>query len=1181
MPSSRKRPQRRRGVVLSQHGWQRLQAAQQASEQAQNGSNPYTVEQLTELTGLSANTLGRVRSRHTPIDRQTLAAYFETFGLTLTPTDYAPPVSASDAPALAIPQAPPIQTPPAQQDWGEALDVSVFHGRSEELTTLEQWIGQDRCRLVGILGMGGIGKTALSVKLAEQIQTQFEFVIWRSLRNAPPLESLLSELVPFLSAQQETEADIRHFLKCLQNARCLVVLDNAETILQAKSQAGRYRSGYENYGDLLRAIAESRHQSCVILTSREKPAELAMFEGVELAVRSLSLSGSLEASKALIQHQGLNGTAIEQQQLCARYGCSPLALKIVASSIRDLFNGSIAQFLAEDTLVFNGVRRLLDQQFERLSELECSIMYWLAINREWTSIAELAADIIPKVSASQLLESLEALSWRSFIETQAGRYTQQPVVMEYVSDRLIQIAIDELTTQSLHLLHSHGLMKAQAIDYLRTSQLQLILHPVVDQLLADYGSAQKIVQLITTLLAALRQDHHHSGYAAGNLLNILCYLNVDLTGFDFSNLAVWQAYLAETSLPQVNFAHADLSNSVFAYSFAPVWGVAFNPEGEILATGNWDGQVYLWNVTTGQQLQILSGHQDKVWSVAFRPQGHLLASSSDDHTIKLWDSQSGDCIRTLIGHTGCVRSLAFAPDGDSLFSGGADQTIRQWDVDTGKCLRVLSGHDACIWSVVLSGDGRLLASGAEDLTIRLWSTTTGKCLQTLEGHTGWVGIVAFHPDENLLASSGFDQQIRLWDIETGQCVRTLTGHTAGVYGLAFVAGQPLLASSSHDTTIRLWNWQTGHCQKTLLGHTSTVSSLTVHAQKRLLASGSSDQTARLWSLDQGACLQTFQGRINWVAAVKFSPDGTKVISGSEDRTVRIWSVATGKSIPLKSHRDVVYSIDISPDGRVTASGSYDHTIKLWDVYSNQVVKTLEGHKAQVTTVTFSPDGKWLASGGDEPDVLLWNVQTAQVIKRLPTDFFVHSVAFSPDGTQLAIGEFNTVFNLWDLEAAHRCQTFHGHSDWVWAVAIAPEGNLIASGSHDQTVRLWDMQTGTCCHVLEGHSSWIMDLAFSPDGLILASASSDSTIKLWEVKTGTCLLTLTGHRSWITSVAFSPQADILVSGSADETIRLWDVATGLCLKTWELERFYEGMSIAGVTGLTEAQRRTLMALGAVE
>ncbi|MGK7948397.1 MAG: NB-ARC domain-containing protein, partial [Xenococcaceae cyanobacterium] len=244
MANLHQRLQRKRGVTLSPIGWQRLQSAQETSERKANHRKPYTLEDLNEITGLSPHTLTKIRRRKAPVDKRSLEDYFSAFNLTLTLSDYIKPTSAT--------QIPQEKVTPLQQDWGEAIDVSIFYGRTKELATLEKWIEIDRCRLVAVLGMGGIGKTALAVKIAQQLQEQFEYVIWRSLRNAPPLENLLGELIPFLSAGQETQTKIKVLLQCLRSSRSLIILDNVETILQPGECAGQYRTGYENYGQLFK-----------------------------------------------------------------------------------------------------------------------------------------------------------------------------------------------------------------------------------------------------------------------------------------------------------------------------------------------------------------------------------------------------------------------------------------------------------------------------------------------------------------------------------------------------------------------------------------------------------------------------------------------------------------------------------------------------------------------------------------------------------------------------------------------------------------------------------------------------------------------------------------------------------------------------------------------------------------
>jgi WD40 repeat protein len=1034
-------------------------------------------------------------------------------------------------------------------DWGDAAHVRQFYGRDRELSELEQSIVDDQCRLVAVLGIGGIGKTTLVAKLAERIQDKFEYVFWRSLQNAPPLESILKNCLQFLSNPQridlpeEIDGQIALLLKYLREYRCLLVLDNMETILQSGKSTSQYREGYEGYGKLIKRLGEAEHQSCLLLTSREKPQEIAHLEGKSSPVHSLQLLGIGQVEgKEILKDKGLLGPDEAKVDLIQLYSGNPLALKLVSEPVREVFGGDISAFLKEGDAVVRNIYDLIDQQFKRLSEPEQEIMYWLAVEREAVSLEEVRENLVHQVPKREVLGNLESLRRRSMIETRGiARFTLQPVIMEYVTDRFVEHIYDEINTEACVLFASHALIKAQAKDYVRDSQIRLILKPIAERLLSTIGKAG-VEKKIKRVLPALRVTHPQMpDYAAGNALNLLVQLHTDLRGYDFSHLILRQAYLRGVALPGVNFAHASLARSVFTEAFGMVLSVAFSPSGELLAAGTADGEIRIWQTTDGTPLLTCQGHTDWVWSVAFSPDGTRLASGSQDQTIRFWDVSTGQCLKILQEHSSWIRSVAFSPDGTRLASGSEDKTICFWDVSTGECLKILLGHTNRICSVAFSPDGTRLASGGHDQTIRFWDVSTGECLKILLGHTNWIYSVAFSPNGNLLATGSVDQTIRFWDISTGECLKILLGHTNRVRSATFSSGGTLLASGSEDQTIRLWDVSSGQCLKTLQGHINQVWSVSFNPDGSMLASGNHDQTVRFWDVFTGRCLNTLQEQAKKIWSVAFSPDGSLLASGSDDRAVRLWNVNTGRCLKvLHGHTNWVWSVAFHPDGSILASGGHDQTIRFWDVSTGQCLKILKGHTHQIWSVAFHPGGSILASGSEDKTIRLWDISTGQCLRIL-----------------------------------------QGHTHRVYSVAFSPSGSVLASGSEDQTICLWDIKTGQCLQVLHGHMNRVRSVAFSPIGSILASGSEDKTIRLWDINTGQRLQVLHGHINRVWSVAFSPDGSILASGSEDKTIRLWDVQRGESLRTLKSEGPYEHMKIIGVRDLTEAQKAILIALGAIE
>jgi DNA-binding XRE family transcriptional regulator len=166
-------------------------------------------------------------------------------------------------------------------DWGEAPHPEQLYGRNQELAALSHWMIKDSCRFVAILGMGGIGKTSLAATVVEQVLAHYDCVFWRSLHNTPPFKQVLQECLQLVSPQQHivfpegTDNSISLLIEPFRLCRCLFVLDNVESILQGRGPAGVYRDGYEGYGRLFQRMGEGKHQSCLLVTSREKPPEVA------------------------------------------------------------------------------------------------------------------------------------------------------------------------------------------------------------------------------------------------------------------------------------------------------------------------------------------------------------------------------------------------------------------------------------------------------------------------------------------------------------------------------------------------------------------------------------------------------------------------------------------------------------------------------------------------------------------------------------------------------------------------------------------------------------------------------------------------------------------------------------------------------------------------------------------
>ncbi|WFD29626.1 hypothetical protein MSPP1_000636 [Malassezia sp. CBS 17886] len=446
-------------------------------------------------------------------------------------------------------------------------------------------------------------------------------------------------------------------------------------------------------------------------------------------------------------------------------------------------------------------------------------------------------------------------------------------------------------------------------------------------------------------------------------------------------------------------------------------------------------------------VHVLTGHTDGIMCLAFRENASrlpypVLVTGSYDRTVRVWNLATGEELRVLTGHARGVRCLQM--DECKLITGSMDRTLKIWNWRTGELLRTLEGHTEGI--VSLHFHGHILASGSADSNIRVWNFHTGECF-SLHGHRDWVNAVHLwsvpvapgRTEPRFLFSASDDGTIRLWDLELRECILVYRGHVGQVQSLKLVMmdhasvqrlgrGSAEFARGDWDDHSMTPRGMPGTPTKSC-SDPSALLSVPPGSSAPSGAPGGAEHAAGASTLpdrfyDQGAyaaprgdAAAATTSRLRRIPATLLraqelmcaanvvrdlpvratmddiedgifddddeaaAPSGESqrsaqpskakrpvLISGSLDNTLKLWDVRTGSCIrTLFGHIEGVWGVDT--DTLRIVSASHDRTIKIWDRDTGQCQNTLVGHRSAVTCVALGDDK--IVSGSDDGDIRVW------------------------------------------------------------------------------------------------------------------------------------------------------------------------------------------------------------------
>jgi WD40 repeat protein len=551
--------------------------------------------------------------------------------------------------------------------------------------------------------------------------------------------------------------------------------------------------------------------------------------------------------------------------------------------------------------------------------------------------------------------------------------------------------------------------------------------------------------------------------------------------------------------------------------------VAFSSDGSRLASTGDDGELKVWDPSSGRLLAGLSG-SGSAFGASFSADGsHVAAAWDGKGRVRVLDLSTDRVVSST--RVDGVIDTALSPDGKRIAVASESGTSAVFDVETGERVFRLSRGDS--EDVSWSPDGRYVAVTFDQGT-RVWEAGTGRLRHTLLGHAGRVLSVAWGPDSARLVTGGADGIAKVWEIGV-KGARELwslsaLGTRSGVQGLTFSPdGSRVMAGDLNVSTVTIWNL--GSNGDAEWAHVPSRGEYPVPARflpdgRRVAAISRSGggKAVTIWDLS-GREVETIAAATDDFSLNRLAvhPDGLSVAVGGwvdgdgrrfGGEVVRVWDLATERELFRIWHRLDVNEVSYRPDGDYLATASWDGTAKIIDS-SGRVIRVLQagiaGRDSNVSDVAFSPDGRLLATtvftyeGSWEGRVKIWDWERGELVRTITSDVSVAgvpvSVQFDPTGSRIATAGDNGLVVIWDVKSGSRVAVLFGGQGGVAEAAFSPDGARVATARSDGTVRLSDADTGAEQLVLRGSGCEVWGVAFSPDGKKLASTSCDG-VRIW-------------------------------------------------------------------------------------
>lgn len=654
------------------------------------------------------------------------------------------------------------------------------------------------------------------------------------------------------------------------------------------------------------------------------------------------------------------------------------------------------------------------------------------------------------------------------------------------------------------------------------------------------------------------QPEFSPGIAIGENTSAARHENTSINTVSFIDHA--RMVIAGTGAGLYFYNSADLALRYFINTKGPVSAVALSNDGTLVATGDQNGNVAIWDMHNGKELARFEGHSGALASLDISPDKTRLVSASGN-TVYLWDINKKVLLFTFQKHAFNVNKVLFSSDGQYFISGGDDFQVMFSSVLSGELVKKYSCTQK-INDISISPDGATMVLALNNATIEIRNYDDGQIEKTFQDQKiiDPYKFSKFLPNNSLFASGSEKGAVRIWNIsgnliwetpQKDQKINALKAFSVSEDGVKIVTvsdenlvtvwdlpQQSLQVSKNladvpiPDTTVATSAGLTyslplvpviegveipktsANLDKSNL---KDISELARWGNPKINAVSFIDNAHMILAATSAGVyfydstdlsLKYFFDAKGWLSTFCVSQDGTLVATGDQDGNIAVWNIVDGKEIArFKGQPEEIISLAISSDKTLIASVDNTKIISLWDLKQNQLKYSFKKHALRVNKILFSPDSQYVISGGDDFKIMFWDVDSGAFVKEYSSNQKIDDMTISPDGTTIALALNDATIEVRSYKDGQIKKDFKDQKivDAYKLIKFLPNNSLLLSGSENGVARVWNINGSMIWETPKedkdgktiGANS-LKSFSISDDGVKVVTLSDDNLINVWDI-----------------------------------------------------------------------------------